>query len=1208
MSVVDQLSELKIALFDFSKRNPLVHIKPQAVWWLNDDKKAYSVYKKAQFFLREYGLETTLDVRLFIKWSPSKSSTDSTKDFIVSPLYYYPASIKKIRRQGISFVVQTTSEKGRVNPVIAHYFQKWYGLKFPDTLTEDELIERIENAFPASESYAAITTVEELSEEPAWEVIRKRGIGNFNYKKAALRADYDQIDPNKSNALLQLFGDKNLEQNPDPELVEVDQLDQSQREVLKKSLRQNTVIQGPPGTGKSHTIVNLIGANLAAGKKVLFVSEKRVALHVVQKRLTQLGLGNMTAFFNTQKDQKKSFYKRLNYSWRKCEERDDIESNGIKPVNASHPLLDLYEKELFVYEDELSGSYNDIIERLAIANQSIEDLKLNGVIPALKEWNEHIHFLESLEFNLLPVFGVQHLSDCSFMILNSSVFQDKDPILNLEKRLDALKLTLIELGRLCDSFELERDFEGLMRIALTGSVLNMVNQVQLDLLNQETKKYRSFNHWAKKYASVKTRLHHATKANEGWSKKPSLSEITELLDIIRNAEQNQARSSVFRHLKRNPARLKTAFRDFHSTISNHAKRKLLESLQLEWRLRAELDTIIVKFQHHFNISNPETEIDLIFNLRNRLDRVSSADYLMILEHEQSERLIKALAAIHPDLAKASGQLRFIFSELPEMQLNDLLEFIVQMQKDLPKLGHWLPEVRRFFELPLDVRSLVKSHHLSVNELTNCVAYQNLQDGLRFRPAFKSLSGWDLSEVLRSAIRQRQDQQLAARQSLVINWKNRHQQLEKRILTPAIGLKKGEKIEKKAYKQARRRILHECHKKQRHLPVRAFYQETAPFLMELQPVWMMNPLTVAECLPCETDLFDVVIFDESSQIPLEDAIPAIYRARQVVVVGDSKQMPPSAFFSSRSNGLSLLNQAQQAFPTTMLKWHYRSLHPALIDFSNRTFYDNQLICFPPAMKSLPIQFHQVEEGRFNHGCNPIEAEALVMVLKGYLSYNKSIAIITFSLEQEKCIRKALKKNQVEERNIEVRSLENVQGTQADIVFLSIGYGRNDEGIFRQHFGPINRENGANRLNVMFSRAREKMIVFSSVSASDFKWTDNAGVQVLTSFIAYCEQQEWSIQMNPSDSFIIKRIHDLLDKAGVRFQFYSNHVGGFANCFVQHESNKIMLVDPKPDQEKGDVVGYYQNLQERFVQVKLVLSIDFWLYRKRIEEEVKLFFME
>jgi superfamily I DNA and/or RNA helicase len=1208
MNVNDRLDDLKNALFDFSKRNPLVQIKPSAIWWLTDDKRADRVYKKAQFFLREYGLETTLDVRLFLKWSPPKANAGEANDFIISPLYFYPTSIRKIRRQGVSFSVDSTTEPGRVNPIIQYYFQKWYGLEIPESITEEDLIEFIKSAFPASDQHAAIAKVEDFNEDPTWQVIQKRGIGNFNYKKSVLQADYDQIDPSKSNALSQLLGEKNPEKASQPKWVEIDQLDQSQRKVIEQAFQENTVIQGPPGTGKSHTIVNLIGAYLAAGKKVLFVSEKRVALQVVQKRLAQLGFGHMTAFFNTQKDQKKSFYKRLNYSWQKCDERNRVETGHQPFDNTVQPLLDLYEKEIFVYREHLSGSYHNLIERLANANQSIDALKLNGAIPTMQNWNEHLDFLESIERHLTPTFGVENLSRCAFMALNPSVFQDKDPMVNLEKRLDSLKLTLSALGQLCEEFGLEKDLEGLIRLALTGSVLNMVNQVQLDLLNKEAKKYRSFNHWAKKYATIKTQLEHAIKANEGWTKKPSLSEITELLDIIRRAERHQESRNVFRHLKRNPSRLKSAFRDFHSTISNHARRKLLESLQLEWRLRAELDTVIVKLQHHFNISNPETEIDLIFNLRNRLDRVSSHDYITILEHEQSSRLIEELAVIHPALSKASGQLRFIFSELPELKLKGWNQFISGLQNDLPVLHHWLPEIRRFFELPSDVRSLVKTNDQSINELTTGVTYHNLQNGLRFQPAFKSLSGWELSAVIRSSITQRQQQQLAVRHRIVEQWKNRHEQLEKLSLTPAIGLKKADKIEKKAYKQARRRILHECHKKQRHLPVREFYQETAPFLSELQPVWMMNPLTVAEYLPCQPDLFDVVIFDESSQIPLEDAIPSVYRAKQVVVVGDSKQMPPGTFFSSRSDGVSLLNQAEQSFSSSMLKWHYRSMHPALINFSNQTFYDNQLICFPPAMKSKPIEFHQVKNGRFNKGRNLVEAAALVEHVKGYLKGHKSIAIITFSLEQEKCIRHALKRNQIEERNLDVRNLENVQGTQADIVFLSIGYGLNDEGVFRQHFGPINQENGANRLNVMFSRAREKMIVFSSVTSMDFKWSDNNGVRVLASFIEYCERQEWSFRQNRPESFVSKKVSELLATAGVPFQYYPKSGNGLADSFVQHESNRILLIDPQPDIETGDVVGYYQNLQERFTHVKLVLSIDFWLYRKRIVEEVKDFFME
>ena len=128
------------------------------------------------------------------------------------------------------------------------------------------------------------------------------------------------------------------------------------------------------------------------------------------------------------------------------------------------------------------------------------------------------------------------------------------------------------------------------------------------------------------------------------------------------------------------------------------------------------------------------------------------------------------------------------------------------------------------------------------------------------------------------------------------------------------------------------------------------------LSEMQKVWVMNPLSVSERLACKKDLFDVVIFDEASQIPLEDAVPAIYRSKQIVVVGDEKQMPPSSFFASHSESQTLLDKASLSFSKEMFKWHYRSEHPALIQFSNKQFYEDELLTFPSNSADFPINFN------------------------------------------------------------------------------------------------------------------------------------------------------------------------------------------------------------------------------------------------------------
>ena len=1211
MEMREQLNELKNALFDFSRRNPLVNSRPQTLWFIDhdtDQKNAERIYRKSNFFKREYGLDTVLDVRLFIKWSPPPYQGKSNDSFVISPLFYYPSSIKYIRRIDTTYVVEKESDKGIVNPIIIYYFKKWYGLDIPSEIEVEALCGLLEKAFSSTNQNNSISQVSDFTNKQEWEIIAVRGIGNFNYKKSVLHADYDVFIDQPNLIVQHLLGVGDLIDRSKEQVIEMDHLDQSQRSVIKDAIKHDLVIQGPPGTGKSHTIVSLITNYLASGKKVLFVSEKRVALQVVQERLAALHLGHMTAFFNTQKDQKKRFYKRLQHTLQRLNDwktrTDHISSNASRKGE----VLNFYINELHNNRTDFSASYNHLIEALAKANLSIAELTLSGSVPKYEIWNNALSLLQKIEEDVALAFRKRTIGDCGFMHLNPAVFQEKDPTVMLEKRFSELFETLTDLKSISKRFDLTVHVEGLTRLALTGSVLNMVNKVQLDLLNSESKKYRSFNNWAKKYATLKTKIKHAEKANAAWTKKPSLSEITELLDMIRTSEARKAKIGIFRNLKRSPSRLKEAFRDFHSTISDHAKIKLLEGLQLEWRLRAEFDEVVVKLNHHFNMGDPENEIDLIFNLRTRLDRVSSQDYLIILEHQNSDELIKVLAELHPKLAKASGQLKFLFAKFPLDHIADLNAFISQFREDLPLIHHWLPELRQLFELPSTIRQTLTENNKTVAEISHGITYHALMTATRFEPAFKRLSGWQLmSELSKGLIDRRVDQDLE-RKRLRNKWFNTYKTWEDLATTPAIKLNGEDKQQKKGYKKARKRFLHESHKQQQHMAVRDFFEETNPYLLDIQPLWMMNPLTVSEFLPCQADLFDVVIFDESSQIPLEDALPSIYRAKQLIVVGDSNQMPPGTFFSSRTETLSLLDQADVALKSNILKWHYRSSHPSLIEFSNRHFYDNQLVCLPPFSSKKPIDFRHVEKGRFDKGKNETEASALVSHLSELIDHKKSILIIAFSLEQEKCIRKHLNKGGIETgRLLEVRNLENVQGTQADIVMISIGYGYNEEGVFRQSFGPVNQDKGANRLNVMFTRAKEQMIVFSSVQAIDFKWSENRGVQVLRDFIEYCQKHQKISTLEQPERFGAKKIAAWIKENNLNeVNYHPARDGLVIDGFIHEKNQRILLIDPIIRSVEVDFLNLYHVLSQRFSEVKIVLSYDIWQQQSRVKEEVVTFF--
>ena len=286
--------------------------------------------------------------------------------------------------------------------------------------------------------------------------------------------------------------------------------------------------------------------------------------------------------------------------------------------------------------------------------------------------------------------------------------------------------------------------------------------------------------------------------------------------------------------------------------------------------------------------------------------------------------------------------------------------------------------------------------------------------------------------------------------------------------------------------------------------------------------MMTPYAVAESFDLNKD-FDVIVCDEASQIKLEVGLPCLMRGKQIVIVGDDKQMQPSNYFQKAEQhlelGESVLNEFNTKFKNVNLNWHYRSEHPKLIQFSNKWFYNNELNVFPGDPKLSPIVFNYIENGVFENRKNKEEAKALVDSVSELLKQGKkSIGIVAFSLDQKMAIDKAFEKlcktdqefaqlfeqaTNLELENLFVKNLENVQGDEREVIIISVGYAKNEEGKFLQNFGPINQSGGENRLNVLFSRAKEQVQVFSSIKHDLITNVNNDGANILKEYLSYAE---------------------------------------------------------------------------------------------------------
>lgn len=378
-------------------------------------------------------------------------------------------------------------------------------------------------------------------------------------------------------------------------------------------------------------------------------------------------------------------------------------------------------------------------------------------------------------------------------------------------------------------------------------------------------------------------------------------------------------------------------------------------------------------------------------------------------------------------------------------------------------------------------------------------------------------------------------------------------------------------------------------------IRTLLSEIPNILPRICPCFLMSPQSVAQYITTDYPKFDLVIFDESSQITTSKAVGALGRAKSAVIAGDSRQLPPTSFFQKKIESTdddddmtdveSFLDDCLSLnMPQTYLEWHYRSRHESLITFSNREFYDNKMLTFPsPNDQETKVGMRRVD-GVYEKGsrCNPIEAAAVVedirrRVLDPELCH-QSIGVVAFSVSQQSCIQDALddmvkgdselfKGLSAMPEELFIKNLETVQGDERDVILFSIGYGPDSNGNVSQNFGPINREGGGRRLNVAVSRARSEMLVFSSMGHTDIKITPTSskGVRYLRDFLRFAEnggrfnEVSERARMEQASS-VLRGLSDFLNEQG-----YDTHYG------IGSSDYKVDIAVVDPDDPSRYILG-------------------------------------
>lgn len=374
------------------------------------------------------------------------------------------------------------------------------------------------------------------------------------------------------------------------------------------------------------------------------------------------------------------------------------------------------------------------------------------------------------------------------------------------------------------------------------------------------------------------------------------------------------------------------------------------------------------------------------------------------------------------------------------------------------------------------------------------------------------------------------------------------------------------------------LKREINKQRRLMPLRKLFMSIPNLVTSLRPCFMMSPLSVSVFLEAQSYEFDMVIFDEASQVHTEDAIGAIMRGKQIIIVGDSKQLPPTSFFSTSLNDEdfdvdseeaiedneagayeSILDEAVSVLPERSLRWHYRSRHEHLIAFSNIKIYNNQLITFPSSTESAPdcgVEYVYVKDGVYDRGKkknNINEAKKVAdLVFEHFEKYpNRSLGVVTFSEAQQNAVDAAIRQKRLQNPYLDkffiedkeepffIKNLENVQGDERDTIIFSIGYAKDSKGIMYMNFGPLSREGGYRRLNVAITRAKYNVKLVGSIVPADIDLdkVSSEGVKMLRSYIEFAQQGISALEKELTYNYVLdfdspfeEAVYDFLQSKG------------------------------------------------------------------------------
>ncbi|MHC8335991.1 DUF3320 domain-containing protein [Pseudomonas sp. LB3P25] len=1147
------------------------------------------VHSEAREFVEEQGVNTLFLALGFLHWYEADSSEILRK----APLVLLPVTLERSGAKDV-FKLKYSGEELMPNLSLIAKLRTDFGID----LAACDFSEEYFTADGSLDAFYAEVT-EMMSKQPRWKVsTNEASLGFFSFGKFLMFKDLDpkswpeDQQPDAHPVINRLLGggfgdqrpayaeDVNIDSVLQPgEVRFVKDADSSQTEaILEVREGANLVIQGPPGTGKSQTITNIIAELIAQKKTVLFVAEKMVALEVVKRRLDECNLGDAVLELHSHKSTKQSVLKELGRTLEqgrpltKVGEDDlanlaELQGNLNRyceavsaPVGASGmdfvEVLGRYLKlksncgvlQTIPFAPMAAWTQADQQKRRELIDELALHLKEMGRPDQSPFWGSKRTYFSPIEqssandalqrasTHLAALDAAAKALSIRLMLSQPATLADVDVICRAARRAaEAPRLQGVELST--GDWQLRRDaIRELLEAGQRMSTCKADHGTQLveaawgqDLLEVRQNLLAYGGKWWKifsgRYRAAKARL-------QGLAQGVLPGSTAEQLTLVDSVLAYQQSQKVYQQ---------------YEGLGSALFGAQWQRQQSDWAVLERVSAWVVRLYE--DLGNGHVPQGIIAFLAGHSDASGLGETVSDIEGHLAgldQALLASLEVISmPDDTAQS---------LRTLDLSALGARLQLWQASLGALYH----MSRLNVLSNEVRQA------QLGELLSIAFHSETPDQLPAILDFSWYSGlvqkaYAEKPALQQFDRIKHEHQIARFKALDADSLNHAQTFLARQVwehMPNVN-QPGE--------MAILRV--ELNKKRRHIPIRQLIDKAGRAIQQIKPVFMMSPMSIANFLPPGKLAFDVVVFDEASQVKAVDAFGAILRGKQVVVVGDTRQMPPSDLFGrevapnsedaeSTADIESILSLFKAAgSQERYLRWHYRSRHESLIAVSNVEFYESKLVVFPSAGQhphAKGVSFDYLPHALYDRGrtrTNKEEAKAVARaVMKHALETPElSLGVAAFSVHQRDLIgdevellrrktpqAEAFFTAQGSSERYFVKNLENIQGDERDVIFISIGYGRNESGRIAREFGPLNKDGGHRRLNVLITRAKLAMRVFCNFRGDelDIDASANHGVRALKNFLKYAETGELEVAEetgkatdSPFEDEVIRALRDL-----------------------------------------------------------------------------------